>query len=308
MKKAIFFFTTLCLSVMSCTKEKTDYEAEINTVVTEHYEFKEAAAISSEGYTISIEALNGTFYKGYNEIRLKITDTRTNENIHASSVTFLPVMSGADGSNTSCPHLYDLTYNTDDKYFTGYVVFTSESNTNRSWELYTSFVVNNKNYPAKQNITVQEQPNKNLNMTAFTGKDGEQYIIALVSPQKPTVAENELIAGIYKFNQPASPPSGSFPDPSQFSYTAVSNYTLQLDPRMPEPSMGNHSSINNKDLTQQSDGLYYGVVNYTMTGNWTLNFIMLNQNGKILKGTEVPTDFAPGVEGVKSELYIDILF
>jgi hypothetical protein len=77
---------------------------------------------------------------------------------------------------------------------------------------------------------------------------------------------------------------------------------------MPEPSMGNHSSINNKDLTQQNDGLYHGVVNYTMTGNWTLNFIMLNQNGKILKGTEVPTDFTPGVEGVKSELYIDILF
>ena len=308
MKKAIFFLIPVCLSVMSCTKEKTDYEAEINMVVTEHYEFKEAAAINIDDYHISIEALNGTFYKGYNEIRLKISGANTNENINAPAVTFLPVMTNADGSRASCPHRYNLVYNADDKYFPGYAVFTGESGTNETWELYISFTINNQSHSVKQAITVQEQTNKNLNMTTFTGKDSEQYFIALVAPQKPKVAENELVAGIYKFNEPTSPPSGSFPDPSQFSYSEVSDYTLQLDPRMPEPSMGNHSSINNKDLTQQNDGLYHGVVNYTMTGNWTLNFVMLNQNGKILKGTEVPTDFTPGVEGVKSELYIDILF
>src|SRR5690606_20838826 len=122
------------------------------------------------------------------------------------------------------------------------------------------------------------------------------------APEKPLVGENELVAGIYKFNAPTSSPFRDFPDPSQFSYTEVNGYTLQLDPRMPEPSMGNHSSPNNEDLTQQSDGLYHGVVNYTMTGNWTLNFIMRDSNGRILKGTEVPTDFTPGKAGVKSEL------
>ncbi len=306
MEKAIFFLAIACLAVMSCTKEKTDYQAEIDTVVGEHSEFKEAASISSAGYHISIEALNGIFYKGYNEIRLKISGSQPNENL--SAVTFLPVITNAEGSKTSCPHRYNLVYSTDDKYFPGYVVFTSESSTNETWELHISFTGNDQTYSARQNITVREQTNKNLNMTTFVGKDGEQYFIALVAPQKPKVAENELVAGIYKFNKPDAPPSGNFPDPSQFSYTEVNGYALQLDPRMPEPSMGNHSSPNNKDLAQQDDGLYYGVVNYTMTGNWTLNFIMLNQNGKILKGTEVPADFTPGVEGVKSELYIDILF
>lgn len=306
MKKVIFFLAAVCLSVMSCTKEKTDYEAEIGMTVTEHNEFKEAASINSDGYRISIEALNGTFYKGYNEIRLKISGTQTDGNVPA--VTFLPVMTDNKGSKTSCPHRYDMVYKPDDNYFSGYAVFSGESNTDGSWELYISFTINHQTYSVKQSISVQEQTNKNLNMTIFTGKDGEQYFIALVSPQKPKVAENELVAGIYKFNQPTNSPSGNFPDPSQFSYSEVSGYTLQLDPRMPEPSMGNHSSPNNKNLTQQNDGLYYGIVNYTMTGDWTLNFIMLNQNGKILKGTEVPTDFTPGVEGVKSELYIDILF
>ena len=308
MNKIIFLLTAICFVVLSCTKEKTDYEAEIDTVVPEHLDFEEVANIHSDGYDIRIEALNGTFYKGYNEVRLKIMDSQTHKEINATDVTFLPIMSEADGNKNSCPHRYNLVYKTDSDYLSGYAVFTRESNTDRSWEIYINFTVDNKAYIAKQAIPVHEQINKNLNMTAFTGKDDEQYFIALVSPQKPKVGENDLVAGIYKFNKPTNSPAGDFPDPSQFSYTEVSGYTLQLDPRMPEPSMGNHSSPNNEDLTQQSGGLYSGVVNYTMTGNWTLNFIMLNQNGKILKGTEVPTDFTPGVEGLKSELHIDILF
>lgn len=306
MKIVNIYLVLACLTVLSCTKSKTDYEAEISTEVTEHNEFKEAALIKTEGYKISIEALNGALYKGYNEIRLKIFNMQTNENVNASAITFLPVLTNADGSKASCPHRYNLGYKTDKKYFGGYSVFTYESTTTTSWELYISFTINNKTYTAKQTVSIQPQSNKNLNMIAFSGNDGEQYIISLVSPQKPKVAENKLVAALYRYNKPAA--AGAFPDPLQFSYKEVSGYKLMLDPRMPEPSMGNHSSPNNKDLTQQNDGLYHGIVNYTMTGNWTLNFIMINENGKIIKGTEVPKDFTPGVEGVKSELYIDILF
>lgn len=302
-----FFVMSLLLMVVSCTLDKTNYEDEINTAVPEHYEFREVAAVNKDDYKISIEALNGTLYQGYNEIRLKITNTQTNQNTNVSNMTFLPVMTNADGSKTSCPHQYMLDYNVAGQYYAGYSVFTDKSNSKLSWKIYMSFMVNQKMYTIDTAINVQEQTNKNLNMTSFTGNDGEQYFIALVSPQKPQVAENKLVAGIYKYNKPTAS-NGNFPDPSQFSYTEVSGYTLQLDPRMPEPSMGNHSSPNNKDLTQGNDGLYHGIVNYTMTGNWTLNFIMLNQNGKIIKGTKVSTDFTPGIPGAKSELFIDTLF
>lgn len=305
------FFNVIAIVIsivtMSCTLDKTDYEAEINTIVTEYYEFEEAASLTSGNYKISIEALNGTFYKGYNELHLKVIDTQTNQNINDSEVTFLPIMVDSDNNVTSCPHLYTMIYDAVNGYYSGYSVFTHTSSSVENHELYISFTVNNQSYSVHGEISVQEQTNKNLNMTSFTGNDGEEYYIALISPQKPNVAENELIAGIYKYNQPVNP-SGNFPDPAQFSYSTVDGYTLLLDPRMPEPSMGNHSSPNNQDLTQQSNGLYYGVVNYTMTGNWALNFIMLDQNDQVVKGTEVPTDFTPGIEGVKSELYIDILF
>lgn len=294
----------IAFAAVSCTLDKTDYQAEIGLEVPESYEFKEAVSLNTGNFKISIDALNGTFYKGYNELHLKIVNTQTNQNITTSEVTFLPIMTNTDENKSSCPHQYNMQFDAVNKYFSGYSVFTNEST---NWKLYISFTVDNQKYEITKDVSVVKQDNKNLNMTAFTGKDGEQYFIALVAPQKPKVAENALTAGIYKYNKPTAT-AGTFPDPSQFSYAAVTGYTLKLDPRMPEPSMGNHSSPNNKDLTQQNDGLYHGVVNYTMTGNWTLNLILINQNGLILKGTVVPTDFTPGVEGVKSELYIDTLF
>lgn len=296
----------MLIAATSCTLDKTDYEAEISTEVPEHYEFKEAVSVNSGTYNISIEALNGTFYKGYNEIHLKLNNTQGSQQTTAG-LTFLPVLTKVLGTTSSCPHAYNLVYDTENGYYKGYVVFTDVSNTDQNWKLYLNVTENSQVEAVNTDILVVEQPNKNLNMTAFTGNDGGEYVIALIAPQKPGVAENELVAGIYKYNEPEAP-AGTFPDPAQFSYTEAKGYTLRLDPRMPEPSMGNHSSPNNKDLTQQQDGLYYGVVNYTMTGNWTLNFILENQNGLIIKGTEVSTVFTPGVQGAKSELFIDILF
>lgn len=302
-----FVIVTLLAVTISCTLDKTDFEAEINRDVTEYFEFEEVTSFNNGDYKISIKALNGIFYKGYNEIRLTITNTQTNQALNNSEVTFLPILTDTYNNKTSCPHRYQLVYNADEQYYSGYVVFTSISNPMENWDLYISFTDSNQTHTVNKLVTFQNQTNMNLNMTEFTGNDGEQYFIALVAPQKPKVAENELVAGIYKYNQPVEP-AGTFPDPSQFLYSEVQNCTLLLDPRMPEPSMGNHSSPNNVDLTQQADGLYYGVVNYTMTGNWTLNFMMLNQNGALIKGTEVPTDFTPGIEGAKSELHINILF
>lgn len=291
----------------SCTLDKTDYEAEISTEVTEYYEFKEAVAVNSGSYKISIEALNGTFYKGYNEIRLKITNTQTNESLKNVDVSFLPIKTNSDGNKTSCPHLYNLIYQNDKNHYSGYAVFTSESNPSDKWQLYINFIDSAEKISANTTIQVKQQSNKNLNMTSFVGSDNSQYVIALIAPQKPKVAENELVAGIYRYVEPTNT-AGTFPDPSQFTFEEVHGFTLKLDPRMPEPSMGNHSSPNNRDLVQLNDKFYRGIVNYTMTGNWTLNFIMLNENGKIIKGTEVSKDFTPGVEGTKSELFIDILF
>ncbi len=299
-----FSFSMLVLFILSsCTVDKTDYESEINTAVPEYFEFKEAASVIKGDYKISVEALNGTFYKGYNEIRLKILNVATASGTTTENVTFLPVISYTGNNWTTCPHRHIPVYREQGSYYSGYAVFTTESGTG-TWELNIDFEKEGQKYEVSLPISVKEQVNKNRNMALFTGNDDKQYIIALIAPQKPRVSENELVAGIYQYNGDTE----AFPTDPKSAYMEVEGYTLQLDPRMPEPSMGNHSSPNNSDLTQGMDGLYHGIVNYTMTGNWTLNFILLNTNGKIVRGTVVPPDFTPGTEGIKSELHIDILF
>ncbi len=304
----IILIISLCLLFISCTKEKTDYEAEIGTEQPGQLEFKEAYSFEKNGLKVSVQALNGTLTKGYNELRLKVYNKDNNAEINSASLGFLPILNDAQGNQVSCPHRYQLVYNSAEKFYAAYAVFTELSSSENKWDLYLRLKVGNQEVLIKEPIMVKEQTNKNLNMVSFFGNDDEQYFIALLGPRAPKVAENNLQAGIYKYNKPSTPANGTFPDPSQFNYSEVKGFTLKLDPRMPEPSMGNHSSPNNKDLVQGDDGFYHGVVNYTMTGNWTLNFIFMNQNGKILKGTEVSKDFTPGVEGKKSELFIDILF
>lgn len=305
MEKTILFLTVLCCAFISCTKEKTDYEAEIDTIIPERDEFEQVTSFQNGPYTIHIEALGGHFYQGYNPIRVKVSAPGQPA---VSTATLLPILSISDGQISSCPHRYELVYHAEADYFEGYAVFTHPSSATADWNLHIGLSAADQQYNSKHQVSVQQQDNKNLNMTSFTGNDGEDYVIALVAPQKPKVAENKLTAGIYKFNRPTARPSVSSPDPALFSYSEAEGYTLQLDPRMPEPSMGNHTSPNNKDLVQGPDKLYHGVVNYTMTGNWTLNFILFNRQGRIIKGTVVPDDFTPGVEGAKSELHIDILF
>ena len=305
MEKIILFLTVLCCALTSCTKEKTDYEAEIDSIVPEQGKFEEVTSFKNGPYTVLIESLGGQLYTGYNKIRLRV---KSQGQPAVTAMTLLPILTTGNEPPASCPHSYQLVHQIQDDYFEGYVVFTDESNATHSWNLHIGITTDAQLHNGQQSIQVHPQNNKNLNMTSFVGSDGEQYFIALIAPLKPKVAENELIAGIYKFNRPTVNNNNGSLDPKRYSYSQVEGYTLQLDPRMPEPSMGNHSSPNNKDLIQGADRLYHGVVNYTMTGNWTLNFILRNQQGRIVKGTLVPDDFTPGVDGIKSELHIDILF
>ena len=159
-------------------------------------------------------------------------------------------------------------------------------------------------------IEVLDTRNPNLNMTQFVGNDGKQYYIALIAPELPKVAINNLIAGIWVQEETSSLPEliNGKPNPNKFIYSVANNYILELDPRMPGEDMGNHSSPNNEHLTQKEDGFYHGRVNYTMTGYWTLNFILKNHLRNVIKGTEVSRRVQMGVFGEQSELHIDILF
>jgi hypothetical protein len=129
-----------------------------------------------------------------------------------------------------------------------------------------------------------------------TAVDGsKKYVVTLVEPRKPDAGINEISAYVHESSNP--------------DYPAVSHFTLKLDPRM--TGMNNHSSPNNVDLTwDEGEQIYKGKVNFTMTGYWTINLILLDQAGTLLYGNEIiePTD-PQGREPVeKSSLFFEIEF
>ncbi len=307
MKSLKFIVVFICLSAFySCTIDKTNFKQE-TSIDEEKNSFEEVVSINIDDYKVYIEALGGQFYKGYNKVKVKIEDKSSGEKLRFSEVNFLPILTNSDTILESCPHLYEMEYHSEDQSYHGYVIYTEVSHTEFDWRINIGFTINGNIYSGKEHIVVKEQPNKNLNMVSFTGHDDKEYLLALISPTRPKVAENNLIAGLFikKLN---SIDGDKTIDEADSSYSIVNHHKILLDPRMPEPSMGNHSSPNNEDLEQAIDGFYHGIVNYTMTGNWTLNFMVFNEKGDLLKGTEVSEDFTPGIEGEKSELYIDILF
>jgi hypothetical protein len=119
-------------------------------------------------------------------------------------------------------------------------------------------------------------------------ESGQTYIVTLVEPLKPKIGVNDITAYIHVRED-----ANTFP--------AVANFRLKLDPRM--PSMENHSSPNNVDLTwDATDKIYRGKVNFTMTGYWKLNLILQNQQGETLYGNAV-TD-----EVEASSLFFEVEF
>jgi hypothetical protein len=87
------------------------------------------------------------------------------------------------------------------------------------------------------------------------------------------------------------------------NFPIVDNFKLKIDPRM--PSMGNHGSPNNVDLTQSvSDKLYHGKLALTMTGLWRINLQLLNASNEVLKGEAILDSDPLSV----SSLYFEIEF
>lgn len=294
-------------SFASCTIEKTDYQTELDRETPMDNAIKTAFTLNNEQFTLEVSTLNGKFYKGFNEIQLKVIDHLNNNVLNELEVTFLPVLTGLNDEISTCPHTSILLYDELKESYVGHVIFTSETQINQVWNLQFNFSYDGVESSMDHAFIVEPQANPNRNMLLFQGNDGNQYCLALIAPVQPNVAENTIVAALYRFDSDLYSEISPIPNlPS--AYERVVDATLLLDPRMPEPSMGNHSSPNNSDLFQADDGLYYGVVNYTMTGNWTLNFIFKDSEGSVIKGTTVPPDFTPGVDGQKSELHIDIAF
>jgi hypothetical protein len=264
----------------SCTNNDTPEVNELDRLT----KFKE---MTNATHAIELYKHMGGLEQGFNEIALKIKDNATNQYLKNATVTWMPVMHMAM-MNHSCPKSAVTKVSTDGSVYKGYIVFQMAQNATEYWDLKIDYTINGKAYSMTSVIDVPASAKQRV--TTFTGSDNVRYIAAYVDPHHPKLGLNNMIAGVWKMQD-------------MMTFPVVDNFKLKLDPRM--PSMGNHGSPNNIDLTQIKTGdLYNGKLSLTMTGLWRINLQLVNASGTVLKGESI-------VEGDPlsvSSIYFEIEF
>ena len=269
----------IAFAFASCSKtEDTTTVNELDGIT----KFKE---IVNATHTIELYAHMGYLEQGFNEVSLRIKDNATGEYVKNAAVSWLPLMHMTMMTH-SCPKSEVEKVTTAGTLYEGNIVFQMAQNTTEYWDLKIDYTINGANYTATSVIDVPASAKQRV--TTFTGSDDVKYILAYVEPHHPKVALNDITVAVYKME-------------SMMSFPIVDNYKVKIDPRM--PSMGNHGSPNNVDLTQSVvDQLYHGKLSLTMTGLWKINLQLLNASDVVLKG-ETVTDAVPA-----SSIYFEIEF
>ena len=241
--------------------------------------------MSNDTHIIELYTSKGVLELGYNAISIRIKDKITQNYIETAEVDWKPLMQMTTMSH-ACPYSSVEKVTGKKSMFAGYIVFQMPENDMEKWSLQVNYKVGETDFSATSEISVPQSAKKRV--AVVTGADNKRYVIALIDPASPEVKINDMIVGVYSME-------------TMMSFPVVENVKLNLDPRM--PSMGNHSSPNNQDLTFDSaTKMYKGKLSLTMTGYWKLNLILRNASNEILKGELVTA------ENESSSLFLEIEF
>lgn len=254
---ALAFFT-------SCSSDEDNVTVDELAGLTK---FKE---ITNDTHTIELYSHMGYTQVGYNELAFRIKNKTTNEYVKNATVAWMPLMHMTMMTH-SCPKSAVEKVSPEGTLYEGYIVFQMPQNETEYWDLKIDYTIDGTAYSVTSVLDVPAAAKRNIN--TFTGTDNVKYIVAYMEPHHPKVALNEMSACVFKME-------------NMMSFPVVNNYKLKIDPRM--PSMGNHGSPNNVDLTQSTaDEFYHGKLSLTMTGYWKINLQLLNASNEVLKGEAV---------------------
>ena len=277
--KNIVAVVAIIFTLSSCTND------DATAVVNELDGLSKVQELTNDTHIVELYSLSGALQQGHNPISLRIKNKATNTYEKDANITWSPLMKMTTMSH-SCPYSAITKTTRKETLYNGYIVFQMAENSMEHWFLTVNYTINGVSYSASSQITVPASAKQRV--SSFTGTDGTKYVLALIEPTNPKVATNDMTVGVYKMS-------------SMMMFPVVDGFKVKIDPRM--PSMGNHSSPNNVDLTQSvTDKLYRGKLSFTMTGYWKINLQLLNANNEVLKG-EAITETVPA-----SSIYFEVEF
>lgn len=261
LKTLLLLFT---ISLSACSSDDVQ-EQQIDELDGLH----QVTEFSNNTHSIELYSASGELQVGFNQLSLRIKDLATEDYLQDATVWWTPLMNMIDMAH-SAPASDVVKVNQSVALYTGHLVFTMPENPDEKWEININYSVDGGTHSVS--IPVEVPDVKDRLVINFTGNDDQQYVLSLVQPFEPTVAINDIQMVLYQME-------------SMMEFSQVNDFRILIDPRM--PSMGNHGSPNNVNLTQHEAGYYHGALSLTMTGLWRINLQVENSSGEIIKGEAI---------------------
>lgn len=263
--KFVPFVLLMALFLTACAKEESEnhnepVESNIHLIQTHVH----------QAHQILLYADSEDLKAGYNRIYLQVKDQASGQVLTPEAFEFLPVMHMMSKMH-SCPHS-PLNYLSENEWYSGYAIFQMPGNASEYWELQLSYTIEGTQYSLDMSIQVNGEEHNHRSVSVFEANDGSRYVLSLL-PFDPRVAVNPVSAMLFRMED-------------MMTFKPVSDYSIQIDPRM--PGMGNHSSPNNVHFAYRQDSeIYQGELSLTMTGYWVINLKLLNDKGAVVKGEDI---------------------
>lgn len=264
MKKIFLASLVGLLALGACKKDdKEDFQTNSNnssyTLI--------ASDTTDNDYIISLHIQSDGIEVGYTTLFVGVKDLEGN-NVSNANVSFEPEMD-MGMMHHGAPVIQPV-YKASSKFYEGVVVFTMPSGDMGTWTLSVDVNGGSVTFP----IEVEPSKQNTKYVGSYLGIDGESYILSLKKPFDWQVGMNDITILIHQ--------------EVNHAYLPVDDFEIFMDPQM--TSMG-HGSPNNISPTTIGNGFYTGKVNFTMTGDWRLNFDLIREGDTIVSGA-----------------YLDILF
>ena len=218
------------------------------------------ASVEEGGLTITIYA-DAPLAVGYNAIYLDVGrgdgDAAESATIHVQ-----PVMEMADRTHAA-PRYDPGTARGASGLFEGALIFTMPSGEMGTWRLDVS--VSESASGAQAIVTVPVTVAQSSRTKVLTGNDGVRYILTWIAPVPGIVGMNDLVVALHRME-------------NMMSFPPVTDATVEMEPSM--PSMG-HGSANNVHPAHEALGTYRGRINYSMSGDWQVDFRIIRGGASV---------------------------
>lgn len=255
--KKLLLLVFAAVFIYSCNK---DNPVSNETPVSSDY--VKLFTVDSAGMKYEFYSKTGSsLFVGYNEIGFRVYQNGTEQK--TGYVNYVPVMFHTTGPGHGTPVSSKFNYNESEGLFTGYASYIMLSDSTSRW--FGDYGYNDLDFIRHREFSVIPGTGNQMHYWLDAAGSGMLYLLTIVAPKDALVGLNDFKCILHS-------------TVDQFTYNEVDSASMYIKPWM--PSHG-HGSSSNTNPAFQSHGMYKGVANFTMAGQWYL-YDSISVNGNFI--------------------------